>query len=171
MAREGESFYREEKEVGRVIAKSSWFFAGQERRAFLLVVGFYYCLRARKFTILVSWLYLNLKFLFIKFLQSQMYSSLSGHCTSHTKGCGRRRRSFVLFLFFEFYYLYSCATIITTKFYSISIPNPQCILPPHYLSHLETLEEKGLSSNKRHLHDSEGMGERSECPDVRPTSY
>ena len=27
--------------------------------------------------------------------------------------------------------------IITTKFYSTSIPNPQCIPPPPNLSHLE----------------------------------
>ena len=30
----------------------------------------------------------------------------------------------------EFYYIYSCTTIITPQFYSISIPNPQCIPPP-----------------------------------------
>ena len=30
----------------------------------------------------------------------------------------------------EFYYIYSCTTIITTKFYIISIPNSQRIPPP-----------------------------------------
>lgn len=39
----------------------------------------------------------------------------------------------------EFYYLYRCTTIITTKFDSMSIPNPQYISPPPNLSHLETL--------------------------------
>ena len=29
----------------------------------------------------------------------------------------------------EFYYVYSCTKIITTQFYSISVPKPQCI--PH----------------------------------------
>ena len=47
------------------------------------------------------------------------------------------------FLFFksldEFYYLYRCTTIITTKFDSMSIPNPQCIPPPPKLSPLETI--------------------------------
>jgi len=34
----------------------------------------------------------------------------------------------------------TCTTmIITTQFYSISIPNPQCILLPLNLSHLETI--------------------------------
>ena len=44
---------------------------------------------------------------------------------------------FYLILFFallnEFYYIYGCTTIITTKFYSISIPNLQCIPPPPQL--------------------------------------
>ena len=39
----------------------------------------------------------------------------------------------------EFYYIDSCTTIITTKFYSISILNPQCIPLPPSLSHLETI--------------------------------
>ena len=44
------------------------------------------------------------------------------------------------FLINEFYYIYRCTTIITTKFYSISIPNPQCTpLPPTNLFHLETV--------------------------------
>lgn len=41
---------------------------------------------------------------------------------------------FLIFLFFlllnELYYIYSCTTIITPKFHSISIPNPQQISPP-----------------------------------------
>ena len=37
---------------------------------------------------------------------------------------------FLFLLLGEFYYLHSCATVITTKFYSISIPNPQHIPPP-----------------------------------------
>ena len=49
----------------------------------------------------------------------------------------------LLHLFFfsinEFYCVHSCTTIITTKFYSISTTNPQCILPPPNLSHLETV--------------------------------
>ena len=44
-----------------------------------------------------------------------------------------------LILFNGFYCIYSCTTIITTKFYSISIPNPQCIPPTPNLSHLETI--------------------------------
>ena len=36
---------------------------------------------------------------------------------------------FLFLLLNEFYYIYSCTTIVTTKFYSISIPNPQCIPP------------------------------------------
>ena len=39
----------------------------------------------------------------------------------------------------EFYYIYSCIMIITTQFYSISIPNPQLIPPPPNLPHLETI--------------------------------
>ena len=39
----------------------------------------------------------------------------------------------------EFYYIYSCTMITNTKFYSISIPNPQCIPRPPNLSHLETI--------------------------------
>ena len=39
----------------------------------------------------------------------------------------------------EFYYIYSCIKIITTKFYSISIPSPQCIPSSLKLSHLETI--------------------------------
>ena len=38
----------------------------------------------------------------------------------------------------EFYYMYSCTTIIPTKFYSISIPNPPRIPSPPNLSPLET---------------------------------
>ena len=38
----------------------------------------------------------------------------------------------------EFYYIYSCTVIITTKFYSIFIPNPQHIPCPLNLSYLET---------------------------------
>ena len=37
----------------------------------------------------------------------------------------------------ELYYIYSCTVIITTQFYSISIPNHQGIAPPPNLSHLE----------------------------------
>ena len=37
---------------------------------------------------------------------------------------------FLLLLPNDFYYIYSCTTIITTQFYSISILNPQCIPPP-----------------------------------------
>ena len=53
-----------------------------------------------------------------------------------------------LFLFFfwggglllnEFYYIHNCTMITTTKFYSMSIPNPRCIPPPLNLSHLETV--------------------------------
>ena len=33
----------------------------------------------------------------------------------------------------EFYYVYRYTTSITTKFYSISIPNPLCTLPPPQL--------------------------------------
>ena len=49
-----------------------------------------------------------------------------------------------LFLIFfllpnEFYYIYRYTMIITNKFYSISIPNPQCIPLPPNLSHLETV--------------------------------
>ena len=36
---------------------------------------------------------------------------------------------YLFLLLNAFYYIYSCTTIITTKFYSISIPNPQCIPP------------------------------------------
>ena len=35
----------------------------------------------------------------------------------------------LVLLLSEFYYIYSCTTTITTTFYSISIPDPQCI--PH----------------------------------------
>ena len=44
----------------------------------------------------------------------------------------------------EFYYTYRCTTIVTTKFYSISIPNPQCIPPSPNLSHLETISFQSL---------------------------
>ena len=46
--------------------------------------------------------------------------------------------SVVFLLLNEFYYIYSCTTILTTQLYSISIPNTQCIPPPSNLSHLET---------------------------------
>ena len=42
-------------------------------------------------------------------------------------------------LFSEFYYIYSCTTIITNQFYSISTPNPQSFPRPPNLSHLETV--------------------------------
>ena len=38
-----------------------------------------------------------------------------------------------------YYYIHSCTMIITTQFYSISIPNPQPIPPPLNLSPLETM--------------------------------
>ena len=44
----------------------------------------------------------------------------------------------LFFILNEFYYIYRCTTIITTKFYSISIPNLQCIPPPLNLSPLES---------------------------------
>ena len=34
----------------------------------------------------------------------------------------------------EFYYIYRCTTVIANKFYSISIPNPQCIPHPQPVS-------------------------------------
>ena len=46
---------------------------------------------------------------------------------------------FLILLLNEFYYIYSCTMIITTPFYSISIPNPQCIPQAPNLSHLETI--------------------------------
>ena len=46
---------------------------------------------------------------------------------------------YLFLLLSEFYYNYTCTTIITTNFYSISIPNPHCIGPPPNLSHLETI--------------------------------
>ena len=39
----------------------------------------------------------------------------------------------------EFYYIYSYTTVITTQFYSISIPNPRHIPPVPNMSHLETI--------------------------------
>ena len=47
--------------------------------------------------------------------------------------------SLFLKLLNEFYYSYRCTTIIRTKFYGISIPNPQCIPSAPNLSHLETI--------------------------------
>ena len=47
----------------------------------------------------------------------------------------------------EFYYIYTCTMTITTKFYSISIPNPQHIPSPLNLSHLETLSFSSLWVN------------------------
>ena len=51
--------------------------------------------------------------------------------------------SFFFYLFFIAFlllsYIYSCTMIITTKFYSISIPDPQRIPSPSNLSHLETV--------------------------------
>ena len=46
---------------------------------------------------------------------------------------------FLFSLLNEFYYIYRCTAIITTKFYSISIPNPQYVSPTPNLSHLETV--------------------------------
>ena len=46
---------------------------------------------------------------------------------------------FLLKLPNEFYYIYRCTRTNTTKFYSISMPNPQCITPAPNLSHLETI--------------------------------
>ena len=57
----------------------------------------------------------------------------------------------------EFYYIYSCATIITTKLYRISIPNPQGIPPPSNLSPLKPWYFK--------VHDSVTVLQRSSlCP-------
>jgi len=39
----------------------------------------------------------------------------------------------------EFYYISRCPTIITTKLWSSSIRNAQCIPPPPKLSHVETV--------------------------------
>ena len=47
---------------------------------------------------------------------------------------------YLFLLFNEFYFIYSCTAIITTKFYSKSIPNLQCIPPTPSLSHLETIK-------------------------------
>ena len=41
--------------------------------------------------------------------------------------------------FNEFYYIYSCTTIIIAQFYSICIPNPSSSLPLPNLSSLETI--------------------------------
>ena len=51
----------------------------------------------------------------------------------------KSRASIFLKLLNEFYHIYRCTAIITTKFPSISIPNPQHIPPPPNLSHLETV--------------------------------
>ena len=61
------------------------------------------------------------------------FQSLIYHKATHSE------HSFFFFITNGFYYIYRCTTIITTKFYSISIPNPQCIPPPPNLSHLETI--------------------------------
>ena len=46
---------------------------------------------------------------------------------------------YIFLLLSEFYYIYSCTTIITTWFYSISIPNPQRIPPSPSLFPLEAI--------------------------------
>ena len=61
---------------------------------------------------------------FVLFINQNLFKLMKADTSTH--------KSF--FLLNEFYYIYRCTTIITTKFYSISIPNPQCIL-----SHLETI--------------------------------
>ena len=77
---------------------------------------------------------------FLEIIQS-MFSDKNGMKPEINNRKIARKSSNACYFFYlhEFYDLYSCTMNITTQFYSISIPNPQPILPPSNLTSLETL--------------------------------
>ena len=58
---------------------------------------------------------------------------------------------YIFYPFLKLYYIYKYITIITTKFYSISILNSQCLPSPPNLSHLETISFVSVVFNQDYI--------------------
>ena len=88
----------------------------------------------------------------------------------------RQSLFFVCFLLLnEFYYIYRYTIIITTKFNSISIPNPQCIPPSPNLSQRQSLERgkniEVVEIIKDGLEDGKAGGARDKHCSLNKSAY